>query len=489
MQVRFGFVAAILVATVFAGCASNDEDDADATDSTALAGGWRLDCSMGANGRAADAAWAQECEVRASKGPGSKTETWLAINPTDPQNVVIGAKDMDSASSADCVWNVVVVTHDGGKTWKDVTIGGKYADRQPLDPWFGYACNTDPMFQFSANGDLHYGVEVYNLGFQDYRTPLWEAVGSVGLLGWKILLATSHDGGDTWPDVITYQPDLVLVTDYSRMTVSPTTGTILEAINALTAGCHVLASRDGGQSAEPFALTVVGGVESCGSIAVSPAGVVVVGGSGGLLPLEASGPGVYFTRSGDDGRTFLESNFGFGYVPVEPFAQNEFRLGTHLEMIYDLTDGPNRGTLYALYAAADLDEADIFLRASSDDGRTWSEAVRVNGDLTKSHQFMGNLAVAGDGSVHVFFMDTQYDPGNKLLDVTHAVSLDGGRTWANERVSTVSFDGDLGRHQSGAPFIGDYIGVAAVGDHVWAGFPDTSGGETAVIAAAHVMKS
>jgi hypothetical protein len=99
---------------------------------------------------------------------------------------------------------------------------------------------------------------------------------------------------------------------------------------------------------------------------------------------------------------------------------------------------------------------------------------------------MPNVAVAGDGSVHVFYMDKQFDPQHKLIDITHAVSLDGGKTWTTERVSTLSYDGDLGRHQDGFPFIGDYLGVSCVAHDCWAGFPDASNGETTVIAAAHV---
>jgi hypothetical protein len=97
--------------------------------------------------------------------------------------------------------------------------------------------------------------------------------------------------------------------------------------------------------------------------------------------------------------------------------------------------------------------------------------------------------VAGDGSVHAFFMDKRYDPQHKLIDITHAWSADGGKTWRNERVTNVSFDGDLGRHQEGFPFIGDYIGAAAAGSDVWGAFPDASNGNTTVVAAAHVLRA
>jgi hypothetical protein len=420
--------------------------------------------------------------VRASYSPGSKTELWLGVNPTDPDNVVIGAKEVESAASADCVWNGVQVTHDGGRTWRDLNIGGNYSDRQPTDPWFGYACNTDPMLAFSADGAVHYGVEVYNFGFQTYDTPLRQQVGSAGLLGWKILLATSRDGGDTWPEVITYQPDLVAVTDYSRMAVVPTTQTILEAINNLPGPCHVLASRDGGRTADPPVKLAnpdpaYGG--GCQVIAASPEGTVVVG---------QGGSPTHWLRSTDDGRTFLDGNAGFAYDPIAGFEENEFRTGTNFEVAYDLTDGPRSGTLYVIYGDTAAGNADLFVRSSPDDGATWSEPSRVNDDNTTNDQFLPNLAVASDGSLHALFLDKRWDPENKLLDATWAVSLDGGLTWANQRVTARSFDGDLGRHQSGAPFIGDYLGIGASGNVVWGAFPDSTNGATTVVAAVRVAK-
>ena len=127
------------------------------------------------------------------------------------------------------------------------------------------------------------------------------------------------------------------------------------------------------------------------------------------------------------------------------------------------------------------------MRSSKDDGRTWSDAALVNQDPAGAHQFNGNLAVAGDGSLHAFWMDKRYDPTHTRIDIVHGVSTDAGATWSNERVTTVSFDGDLGRHQSGAPFIGDYIGVAALGADVWAGVPDSSEGKETAIAAIHAV--
>jgi hypothetical protein len=469
----------------------------------AHADGWALDCTLGSH---EPGPWLQRCEARASHTEGPKQEIWLAVNPTDPRNVAIGAKDNNPESSAKCVWNGVSVTHDGGRTWKDVVIGGRYSERTPDSPYFGFACNTDPMLAFSADGTLHYVVEMYNVGGQDSHGPLGpDPVAGRALLlpGWKLVLATSHDGGDTWPDaaLLDAADGISEINDYSRITVSPTTGTILTAINTFSGGpflfagsaddfCSVIASRDNGKSADPPVLVTATraprGV-GCQAIAAAPSGTIVLAASS-AQGLEGGGGTSWWAWSTDDGKSFSDPQPGFAIDPIPgKFDESEYRTGTNFELAYDHTGGPRKGTLYVIYASDPQGDADIFVRSSEDDGHTWGEPVRVNGDPTTHHQFIPNIVVARDGSVHAFFMDKRWDPANKLIDITHAVSVDGGLAWRDERVTTASFDGDLGVHQEGFPFIGDYIGIGAGGDEVWGAFPDASNGNTTVVAAARVV--
>src|ERR1051326_8491633 len=130
----------------------------------ALAGGWQLDCKAGSFERDMNASWGQVWEARASHGAGPKEEMWTAVNPTNPKNVLVAAKDLNPTSSAPdstghCVWNGVFVTHDGGQTWHDVTIGGTYAERGPTSPFYGYMCNTAPDSRSPSGGPVHCGVE------------------------------------------------------------------------------------------------------------------------------------------------------------------------------------------------------------------------------------------------------------------------------------------------------------------------------------------
>jgi hypothetical protein len=486
---------------------------------------WVLDCNAG--GRE-PAPWAQECEARASHTQGQKQEIWLAVNPTDPLNVVIGAKDLDPELSAHCVWNGLFVTHDGGATWEDTSPSGPYAAREPGSPYYGYACNTDPMGAFTADGVLHWVVEMYNAAGENGYGPVADPNSGRGVFnpGWKLVLAESDDGGSTWPQdkavTLEYGDGVAYLNDYSRTAVNPRTQSVLTVINTYYPGagantspvtgalpvplpvgvggvvCSIIPYRGASSPAQPvpeqptFATgTANPGGLNCDAIAAKGDGTVVLEARGAPTPTGGGSTASWFARSTDDGATFSDFKEGFSLRTIPGvFDESSYRTGTGYEMAYDNSDGPHRGRLYALTAERlGSDEADIVLHWSDDDGDTWSGPVRVNSDAPGTHQFMPNFAVAGDGSLHAFFLDKSYDPDHRFVDVTYARSEDSGQNWTSERVTSVSWDGELGKHQEDFPFIGDYVGVGAVGDHVWAGFPDTSNGQTSVVAAIHVMKA
>ncbi len=453
-----------------------------------MAAAWQLDCSVGASGFQP---WLQPCVARVSTTAGSKTEQWVAINPLDPLNVVVGSKDLNPESSPGCVWNGVSVTKDGGKSWTETVIGGRYVDREPTSIYYGYQCNTDPRFEFGFDGLLHYSVEIYTLNRDVYDLSTQEGLPKAFS---RIVLATSSDGGLTWPQAIVWSA--AGFDDYGRMAVSPLTGSIFEAVGDIGTGmtCHILSSRDHGQTAAPplkITPTSTPADSRCRDIQVSPEGVLVVVFQGpqlifGLLDESSIEVVPYriFMRSDDDGLTFREVG-GFNAAATTPNpSENDIDEPCIDDMVYDHSDGPHRGRLYLIDCWSATGDSDVYLRWSDDDGSTWTEPVLVHSP-SEHDQFLANVAVAGDGSVHVFYMDKRWDEENRLTGVTHAWSLDGGAAWVEEQVTGLLSDPDLGRHQDGYAFWGDYMGVAAWGDHVWAAFPDTSLGSESVSAVAH----
>ncbi|MDX1611905.1 MAG: hypothetical protein R3185_06010, partial [Candidatus Thermoplasmatota archaeon] len=94
-------------------------------------------------------------------------EVTIAVNPTDPRNIVGGAKDYYPDDAGECVWDGVYVTHDGGATYEDRSFDGS-PWRQQADPdpdKVNYAtqfwCTTDPVAYFDVNGNLYYLLMAY----------------------------------------------------------------------------------------------------------------------------------------------------------------------------------------------------------------------------------------------------------------------------------------------------------------------------------------
>ena len=108
-------------------------------------------------------------------------------------------------------------------------------------------------------------------------------------------------------------------------------------------------------------------------------------------------------------------------------------------------------------------DVDVFVARSSDRGRTWTPAARVNNDPVHSgaDQFLQWMAVDPvDGSVNVQFYDRRDDAENRRTRVTLARSIDGGKTFTNYQWSDEPFTGENA-------FLGDYEWCAAYGGRVF----------------------
>ncbi|MCA1813196.1 MAG: glycoside hydrolase [Halobacteriales archaeon] len=462
----------------------------------------------------------ETCSIHASPNDSpSKAEIDLAVNPRDPLNVVVGSKDLDRKAS-DCVWAVPQVSTDGGKTWATQYIGGDKASRQadPTNPLFLWDCVTDPILVFDNDGILYYGLQAYNSQARGPQCPqeaLTQVINTVSPIGnpargcgSSFYLATSADGGRTWPNdrikLMALGDGGAVFHDYPRMVLNPKTGTVSTVWNAITtagANAYVVSTRDQGQSVtQP---TVVSDQDAAtttifaSGFAADAEGTVYM--TVDLVPtqeLAMGNPGprtVYLATSTDDSATFGGFTKMFEVTNINcPLANSKFRCGTSIELAADVGKGPYAGRLYAVWDdGRNQNQSDILASWSTDHGATWSSPVLVNQDHGANDQWMARVKVGLDGAVHVLFMDRSYDPGNKLYGATHAWSVDGGAHWQQQRLTTALSDGDLGVHQGGFPFIGDYVGIDVAGDqgqHVYLGWPETVTGK-AEIAVAHVMKA
>lgn len=115
------------------------------------------------------------------EGVAPHNETSIAINPTNPSNMIGGANDYQLSASpgghvSETVLSRAHVTFDGGRTWSEY----------PLNSNAAYQATGDPAVAFDDAGHAYYAT----LGFR--------FVGPANTQSPDILVANSGDGGRNW---------------------------------------------------------------------------------------------------------------------------------------------------------------------------------------------------------------------------------------------------------------------------------------------------
>jgi hypothetical protein len=124
------------------------------------------------------------------------------------------------------------------------------------------------------------------------------------------------------------------------------------------------------------------------------------------------------------------------------------------------------GTLtfvYQNYVNGATSGADISVQQSRDGGFHWTNARFLStqaGSPAPNDQFFPWVDSSPDGNLYAIWFDRRRDPANRNIDTWQATSTNDGRSWPQRRISTRSWNPDLGFFTSGA-FIGDYNGLAA----------------------------
>ncbi len=139
----------------------------------------------------------------------------------------------------------------------------------------------------------------------------------------------------------------------------------------------------------------------------------------------------------------------------------------------DLSPGPYHGTIYINWADIrnGANDADIWLRKSTDGGNTWSARKRVNDDPPGKQQFFTWMTVDNvTGYIYIVFNDRR-NWGGDSTDTYLAASTDGGQTFTNIKINQNPFI------PSTCCFFGDYTNISAYNNVVrpiWTEFSGSS---------------
>jgi len=139
------------------------------------------------------------------------------------------------------------------------------------------------------------------------------------------------------------------------------------------------------------------------------------------------GQAIFFAGSRDGGRTFSP--------PVAVPSQGRLALGRHRGPRVALTGG---AVVVTAIMAAGRDDGDLIAWRSTDEGRTWSAPVRLNGVAASAREGLHGMAAAGD-TVAVAWLDLR-GTGTRIYT---AVSHDGGATWSEDRLAYQSPSGTV----------------------------------------------
>jgi len=144
---------------------------------------------------------------------------------------------------------------------------------------------------------------------------------------------------------------------------------------------------------------------------------------------------------------------------------------------------PNSGTLYCIYfdttdTQGGNHNVDLYFTKSQDQGTRWTTPRVINGEGPYvGDQFFPWIEVDAEGRLHVVYLDSRHTQQNDntlhgMFDAYYAISVDGGDSFTEYRLTPASFDS----YYSDS-FMGDYLGLAVGGKYVYPCYLSTQNGD------------
>lgn len=406
----------------------------------------------------------------------AEVEPWIAVNPTNPRNLV-GVWQQDRWTDGGSKGLGTARSTDGGASWTAVS---------PI-PWSTCAGSTDaaatratdPWVSFGPDGTAH---------------QIALALDPNGFLT-AILASRSTDGGATWsaPATLIHDDDLRFFNDKESITADPTDPDLVYAIwdriykpgqskgfpsqlnsFAFRGAPYLARSTDGGVTWEPARRI------SSNANLFTIGNQIVVLPNGDLIDFAD-----YATGSGNQGSNhdwkavFRSTDHGLTWTPKPVTIANVE------EVAHRIPDGSFRvraggddiavdrvsGALYAVWTDGRFNDGahnDIVLSRSTDGGLTWSAPVKVSGNPSGVDAHTPSVEVNAAGQVAVTWYDYRNDVAGDTASTTDywiRISSDAGSTWAEQRLTSSSFDIAKApvAPASRGYFLGDYMGLASTG--------------------------
>jgi hypothetical protein len=373
--------------------------------------------------------------INLSGGYNNQSETWITINPLNPDNIVAAANDYNYLTVQTGYRMSTYSTSDGFKTWTHSTTpdnNGLYINIPSGRDLLLY----DPGLTFDTHGWCYYSYGVSQIDAQqkDYDNGLF--------------VCRSKDGGKSWEDPIPI--------------ALSTAGTLNQEFNdrySIAADCNhgspyqdniyltwkkfnkntgiaFSKSTDAGQTwSIPSSLPG-------GDINQTQSPIPVVGPNNELYVVWISQNNgyadAYVQKSTNGGATWLPgpskaqsilSNGVLNTVSYRYVLENKqnMRIASMPYIAVDNSNGPRKGYVYIVQTGLDeTGKTRLFLSKSTNGGVDWTSKIRIDSNQYGNDMFFPNIAVDPvTGIIAVIYYSSQNDLNNVGFDAYLAVSSDG----------------------------------------------------------------
>jgi hypothetical protein len=364
-------------------------------------------------------------------------EVDIAINPTNPANMIAGWNDYGVGNSCG-----VGYTTDGGKTWRTDWLRG-------MTPAGG-----NPTYDFGAGdpsvGFLNDGTAIFTCNAWSNKKPT------------AIFVTTSKNGGQTWAaprkvaDAATKAGNL----DHPMMTIDHYGNRALIAYTAWSghqANSFGLVSDPSGTSwSGPYRIAAdyKSNAPDVFDVSLAAAKDGTIYATAGIWQhvQEWSEQAVVVSQLRPGETAFTRSVKVRDLVPAPITFPNE-SWRTSMQASIGVDAG---GTVYELTGDDVSGHLHMYLAKSRDQGVSFPTQLQLTSGTRD--QIMPWLSVTPAGRVDTVFYD--YDEASGLMDTVYGQVAAGGSTMSRTIVQS-GIDGDAQppRGPGGSPFMGDYLGV------------------------------
>jgi hypothetical protein len=405
------------------------------------------------------------CGTTGSPTFNSSAEPSIAVDPRDARHIVVTWQQDRFNSDGGANSNVVAVSHDGGHSFREVTVGGLSrctggSDERASDPWV----------TIGPDG----AVYLASLTFSEM--PQNQLIAGPT----ELAVSRSDDGGLTWRAPVYVAPFDETYNDREQLIADPHHPGVVYfawvkryAVEGESGIEMFSRSVDGGRTWSPASVAYApppGMLTDPALLVVTPDGTLVnlimIANLSPFLP--SPSPRIDWTviaqRSTDMGRTWSHVST---IATVDPFPPIEPSSGK-IVRAYPLisTDVGPDGSVYVAWndIPTPTGGSRVLISKSSDDALSWSPAGIVASST--GQMFLPSVAVDRTGAVGVTYDDTRNSTaGHLTTDVWLSRSSDGGSHWAERHVSgpfetLTASESDSSGVQG--LFLGDYQGLAGL---------------------------